>query len=159
MKYWTRLSWLRNSKRIVSAALAAAAISAAFLYIRARACGPDWAPDVFIPEHHPSSPKLYGDGRLGILQPGYFHTELVVAYRYLSGGKLSDAEKAIYLPKPEPPTDTKALGGEVPSGRGCQAGERLDTGTRRLYQGRDSAGAEQRSHSPAQIRQLRVPGV
>ena len=108
MKYWTRLRWLRNSKRIVSAALAAAAISAAFLYIRARACGPDWAPDVFIPEHHPSSPKLYGDGRLGILQPGYFHTELVVAYRYLSGGKLSDAEKAIYLPKPEPPTDTKA---------------------------------------------------
>ena len=58
--------------------------------------GPDWEPEVFVPEHHPERPERFADGYLGVLQRGYYHEELVVAYRYLPGGKLSEAEKAVY---------------------------------------------------------------
>lgn len=85
-----------NWKRLVAAAVVAVGVPAAMLLVGVMACGPDFEPEVFVPEHQPESPKLYAEGHLGVVQPGYFHAELVVAYRYLSGANLSDAEKAVY---------------------------------------------------------------
>lgn len=85
-----------NWKRLAAAAVIAAGVPAAVLLVGVMACGPDFEPEVFVPEHQPEAPKLYADGHLGVVQPGYFHAELVVAYRYLSGAKLSVAEKDSY---------------------------------------------------------------
>ena len=92
---------MKSWKRLAVAGVVAAAIPAAMLMVGVMACGPDFQPEVFVPEHHPDTPKLFADGHLGILQRGYFHAELVIAYRYLSGGTLSDAEKRSYVPPPE----------------------------------------------------------
>lgn len=83
-------------KRLAAAALIAAGVPAALLLVGVMACGPDFEPEVFVPQHQPESPKLYADGHLGVVQAGYFHAELAVAYRYLTGAKLGDAEKQAY---------------------------------------------------------------
>ena len=85
------LSW----KRLAAAGVLAAAVPAAMLWVGVRACGPDWEPEVFV-SARPEKPALFADGHLGILQGSYYHVDLVVAYRLLSGGTLSDAEKASY---------------------------------------------------------------
>lgn len=64
------------------------------------ACGPDFQPEVFVPQVHPESAPAFSSGRLGVLQPGYARADKVVAYRYLIGGRLSDAEKAAYIGAP-----------------------------------------------------------
>ena len=90
------------------AGLAAVAVAAAIVPLMVvMACGPDWEPEVFVPEHHPENAVRFADGHLGVLQRGYYHAELVVAYRYLHGGKLSDAEKAAFNPPPPLPYDAK----------------------------------------------------
>jgi len=76
------------------------------------ACGPDFEPEVFVSEHRPEAPRLYAEGHLGVLQNGYYHAELVVAYRYLSGGKLSDTEKQSYTSQAD----------STPQGRGFGQG-------------------------------------
>ena len=73
------------------------------LLVAVKACGPDFEPEVFVSNHQPETPRLFADGHLGALQNGYYHAELVVAYRYLLGGKLSDAEMNEYAPPPVPP--------------------------------------------------------
>jgi hypothetical protein len=65
-----------------------------------QACGPDWSPDTFVRKTVPDDLKSFAKGRLGILQTGYDSNELVVAYRYLNGGRLSEIEQKEYLPAP-----------------------------------------------------------
>ena len=72
------------------------------------ACGPDYGPDVFVPANQPEKPALFAQGRLGVLQSGYFHAELVVAYRYLSGARLSNTEKDAYSPPELSPDELAA---------------------------------------------------
>ena len=56
-------------------------------------CSFDTTPILFF-EVRPDMPiDDYVDGRLGIVQPAYARSHLVVAYRYLSGKPLSDAER------------------------------------------------------------------
>ena len=96
---------MKSITRLTSTALIAAIVPAALLYIRAHACGPDWEPEVFVPQNHPASMSDYADGHLGLIQRSYYHAELVIAYRYLTGGSLSPAEKAAVVPQPEPSAD------------------------------------------------------
>jgi hypothetical protein len=62
------------------------------------ACGPWFEDDVFVSTTRPDDLAAFAKGQLGILQPGFDSNEYAVAYRYLNGGKLSDAERAIYGP-------------------------------------------------------------
>lgn len=78
----------------------AAALAVAVPLLIVVACGPDFEPEVFVPPVHPESTAAFASGRLGVLQPGYARIDQVVAYRYLIGGKLSDAEKAVYVGLP-----------------------------------------------------------
>jgi hypothetical protein len=99
---------MKSWGRLVVAGLLAAGLPAAFLLVAVMACGPDYGPEVFVPANQPEKPALFAQGRLGVLQSGYFHAELVVAYRYLSGGKLSNAEKDAYSPPELSPDELAA---------------------------------------------------
>ena len=66
------------------------------------ACGPFFEEDVFVSTTFPDDHAAFAKGQLGILQAGFDSNEYAVAYRYLNGGKLSDAERQIYAPPPEP---------------------------------------------------------
>ncbi len=90
-------------KRLAVAGVVAAGLPAAMLLVGVWACGPDWEPEVFVPEHYPANASQFADGHLGVLQRGYYHAPLIVAYRYLHGGKLSDAEKVAGYNPPAPP--------------------------------------------------------
>jgi hypothetical protein len=57
-------------------------------------CGPFFAEAVFTYQQHPDYPlKLYANGNIGLVQPSYHRTYLVVAYRYLVGKPLSPVER------------------------------------------------------------------
>ena len=58
-----------------------------------QACGPDFEPDVFVPAHRPVVPRNFAKSELGVLQPGYFIAEKIVAFRYLNGGTLNEDEQ------------------------------------------------------------------
>jgi hypothetical protein len=62
------------------------------------ACGPDFEGDIFVRINRPDDLASFAKGDLGILQAGYDSNEYAVAYRYLNGGKLSDAERDAYAP-------------------------------------------------------------
>jgi hypothetical protein len=70
-----------------------------------QACGPDFAPDVFVPAHRPMVPKNFAKGELGVLQPGYFIAEKVVAFRYMNGGTLNEDEQRQLVPVAAPGID------------------------------------------------------
>jgi hypothetical protein len=72
---------MKSWGRLVVAGLVAAGLPAAFLLVAVMACGPDYEPEVFVPANQPEKPALFVQGHLGVLQSGYFHAELVVAYR------------------------------------------------------------------------------
>ncbi len=60
----------------------------------AKACAPDLAYAILINGNHPDLPlKLFAGGNIGIIQPGWAKSYLVVAYRYLSGKPLSKLEQ------------------------------------------------------------------
>ncbi len=60
----------------------------------AKACAPDLAYSILINGNHPDSPlKLYAGGNLGVVQPGWAKSYLVVAYRYLDAKPLSKIEQ------------------------------------------------------------------
>lgn len=85
--------------------LAAAAFMAAVMFSPMRnveACGPWFEPDVFVGTTHPDDPATFAAGKLGILQAGFDSRDYAVAFRYLKGGKLSDAERLSYAPPPLP---------------------------------------------------------
>src|SRR3974390_2375053 len=61
----------------------------------ARACGPDWDTAIMVNGIHPDLPlKLFAAGNLGMLQPGYAKSYLIVAYRYLNDTPLTAEEQA-----------------------------------------------------------------
>ncbi len=60
-----------------------------------RACGPFFPRAVFRYAAHPEFPlEAYAAGRLGIVSPTWARSQLVVAYRYLSGSPLDPGEQA-----------------------------------------------------------------
>lgn len=59
-----------------------------------QACAPDLAYSILVNGNHPDLPlKLYAAGNLGIVQPGWAKSYLVVAYRYLTLKPLSRNEQ------------------------------------------------------------------
>ncbi len=67
-----------------------------------QACGPDFEPDIFVPAHRPVVPQDFAKGELGVLQPGYFIADKVVAFRYLNGGTLNGDEQRQLKPVAAP---------------------------------------------------------
>ena len=67
------------------------------------ACGPWFEDDVFVSINTPDDLAAFAGGQLGILQAGYDSNDYAVAFRYLNGGKLSDAERNAYAPPAGPP--------------------------------------------------------
>lgn len=62
------------------------------------ACGPFFPEVSFVYDHQPGPEFLRGE--LGIVKPGYYRRQLVVAYRYLSGAPLTPEEaKALQPPE------------------------------------------------------------
>ena len=73
-----------------------------------RPAGPYFRADVFVSTNTPDDHAAFAKGQLGILQSGFDSNEYAVAYRYLNGGKLSDAERDAYAPpinQPQPVAD------------------------------------------------------
>src|SRR5690349_20862369 len=66
------------------------------------ACGPDFAPDVFVNTTAPDDHEAFGGGHLGIIQPGFDSSDYAVAFRYLNEGKLDDHEHRAYSPPVTP---------------------------------------------------------
>lgn len=92
------------TKRISNSKLARAALSilmASALFPHARpafGCGPFVARAVFVYEKHPDLPLApFAAGNLGVLEPSYARSYLVVAYRYLTGIGLDKEEQASAL--------------------------------------------------------------
>ena len=67
------------------------------------ACGPFFEDDVFVSTTGPDDIAAFARGELGILQAGFDSNEYAVAYRYLNGGRLSDAERSVYAPTTSQP--------------------------------------------------------
>ncbi|HEV2387013.1 MAG TPA: hypothetical protein VGS20_07115 [Candidatus Acidoferrales bacterium] len=67
----------------------------AFLPFLVEACGPDLSPPTFTGYNEPDAPlDAYAGGQLGLIEPGYHHAFLYVAYRILAGKPLSRAQIA-----------------------------------------------------------------
>ena len=123
----------------------------------ASACGPDFRADVFVRAHRPDLPDDYPKGKLGLLQPTFARADLLLAYRYLSGGSLDAQEQKGWAPTYD--EDEPEWG---------QGNSEFATDE---YYSRSVAPAtplaewiEERSHSPeaptevaSQIRMLRMP--
>src|SRR6516225_6342316 len=61
---------------------------------RAGACGPYFEEAIFTRPDHPDDPLSgFAAGQLGVIQPSYARSYLVVAYRYLSGPPLTATEQ------------------------------------------------------------------
>lgn len=95
------------SRKSAWALAGAAVLAAAVPLLVVVACSPGFAPDVFVPASRPESAQQFASGSLGVLQPGYWRRDKVVAYRYLIGGRLSDEEKAVYIGPPAEVFDAK----------------------------------------------------
>ena len=78
------------------------------------ACSMEWEPAVFVSSEYPDSPAKYAAGDLGLVQGNYRLRDLVVAYRYLKGRKLSAEEQAALASTP-PGSDNDM---ELPDGVG-----------------------------------------
>jgi hypothetical protein len=83
-------------RRLLS--LAPAFVAVLFPFISAQACGPFFFDDVFVRSLRPDHPKLFAQGKLGVLLPTYPRADLTVAYRYLNGGSLTVEEQKAYKP-------------------------------------------------------------
>jgi hypothetical protein len=80
-------------RRFLSTVLMAASLIPAGWWL-ARACAPDFLVAVFSYYRHPDLPRTeFIDGRLGVLQPSFARSYLIVAYRYLNGVGLSAGER------------------------------------------------------------------
>jgi hypothetical protein len=72
-------------------------------------CGPFLPEAVFTQWSKPEQASAgFARGQLGILQPAYARFYLVIAYRYLSGAGLNDAERAALFPAAEPSDESGA---------------------------------------------------
>ena len=99
---------MKSWGRLVVAGLLAAGLPAVFVLVAVMACGPDYGPESSA--NQPEKPgALSCKGALGSCRyAGYFHAELVVAYRYLSGARLSNTEKDAYSPPELSPEELAA---------------------------------------------------
>jgi len=81
--------------RIARASVAFALVIAMILLPPpASACGPFFPVTIFIQTKHPDLPlDKFAAGKLGVLQPSYARSYLVVAYRYLSGLPFDSSEQ------------------------------------------------------------------
>jgi hypothetical protein len=71
-------------------------------------CGPYLPQALFHLTVDPEAPAEFARGHLGIVQPTYERLYQVIAYRYLSGVGLNDAERQAVLPSPQPTSDTNS---------------------------------------------------
>ena len=71
-------------------------------------CGPFLPEALFYVKGAPEAPAEFARGQLGIVQPTYERLYQVIAYRYLSGVGLNDAEQRAVLPPPQPAVDAPA---------------------------------------------------
>ena len=69
-------------------------------------CGPFLPEALFHLTAGPEAPAEFARGHLGIVLPTYERRYQVIAYRYLSGVGLNDAERRAILPSPRPMADT-----------------------------------------------------
>jgi tetratricopeptide (TPR) repeat protein len=60
----------------------------------ARACGPDFSLPTYTNFGEPDDPAAFAQGKLGLLESGYWHTYLFEAYRNLSGKPFTKEELA-----------------------------------------------------------------
>ena len=81
----------KSRKALVALGLA---LSVSFLLPqRTRACGPFFTDAIFVYSKHPDFPlESFAGGKLGVLQPSWARSYLVVAYRNLVGTNLSSNE-------------------------------------------------------------------
>jgi hypothetical protein len=81
--------------RIIRASIALALILTLILPPPpAKACGPFFPVTIFIQSKHPDLPfQKFAAGQLGVFQPSYARSYLVVAYRYLSGVPFDASEQ------------------------------------------------------------------
>jgi hypothetical protein len=95
-------------------------IAAAFFLplLIVEACGPDLSPPTFTNYNAPDAPfDVYARGKLGLLEPGYFHVDLYAAYRNLTGKPPSEAEIAVMknpYASPANKTTTQQAGANQP---------------------------------------------
>lgn len=61
-----------------------------------QACGPDFYQAAFVSLTGPDHPREYATGKLGVLLATYTRADLIVSYRYLTGGSLTSVEQAGY---------------------------------------------------------------
>ena len=81
-------------KRMARGVMAILTVVALVIPPPARACGPFFLTVIFIQTKHPDTPlRRYAAGELGILQPSYARSYLVVAYRALEGRTLNVSEQ------------------------------------------------------------------
>jgi tetratricopeptide (TPR) repeat protein len=86
---------IRPAKKLVSIILLLSLLLIAMVP-SADACGPFSRYAVFTYSKHPDlPPNKYASGQLGILQPDYARSYLVVAYRLINGGKFSVQEQDV----------------------------------------------------------------
>jgi hypothetical protein len=71
-------------------------------------CGPFLPEALFYLKGAPETPAEFARGQLGIVQPTYERLYQVIAYRYLSGVGLNDAEQRAVLPSSQPVMDWPA---------------------------------------------------
>lgn len=90
-----------NSFRKIGQLILAAVLSTSMVISStpmAEACGPDFTGALLINGNHPDLPlKLFAQGSIGVVQPGWAQSYLVIAYRYLSNVPLDAKEQASML--------------------------------------------------------------
>ncbi len=85
----------KKVKKLLSTALVVSLLMVAMVR-STNACGPFSRYAVFTYSKHPDLPlNRYAGGQLGILQPDYARSYLVVAYRLINGGKFSVQEQDV----------------------------------------------------------------
>jgi hypothetical protein len=73
-------------------------VASSLLVIPIHSCGPFFEAAVFTFQNRPDGPDSdFAKGKMGILLPGFRSAYLMVAYRYLSGVKLSNEQQAAAL--------------------------------------------------------------
>jgi hypothetical protein len=74
-------------------ALALIALVSFLLPVRTQACGPFFTNAIFVYSKHPDFPlESFAAGKLGVVEPNWARSYLVVAYRNLAGNSLSESE-------------------------------------------------------------------
>ncbi len=83
-------------------------------------CGPFFPEFEYAPAHGPvrsgADVDRFDRGGIGVIRPGFFREPLVIAYRYLAGVPLTDAERAAIAPR-QPVRDTRPFNEWTATGR------------------------------------------